>query len=636
MISFRIGTEFLDVEVGMQINLTLVNPLFSREIGYGSHSLSFSVPLNAKNRRLLGFRDHLSLPTYSNEIETEILLGGNFWKTGTLKVISVIPSAQKVAIAFNLDTSWLADQVNTIRLADLNLGGTRTIATSGTVGGTFEIRTAAGPTQIIAIQVNDTLYTYTSMSGNTMQELVDELKDQINADTNINATATTQANGSYWQLVISPIDANDAFQVLYDIGATDIVWYEMSYLSSFQNKQNAMLAHMDTVSAATVGTYDYSFPTIYNINFFGEVLTDEYSGFINLYDPGTGHVGPAAGVDSAYYSVCTPFVSVRYLLSQGLAQLGLRDISSFTSTAKLRALHLYNNVPVINEGIFEGGSGSSATGLVGYYDNIFDLTDHLPQEMTLGELFKDLADMFNLAIIVDPVLGTCDFVERKDALSSDINDWTNKSLAAYSISYGDTQPVKYSYAVDDKDKYFEEGASYEDVDPGDATATIEVQRGPLFQMVTRDPEDDNLWLTPAIKQQGYTTVGGLSPISANARYFYFHGLYDNDNGDDYPLGSSEGKDYGGTQLLTPSLEWPGASGLYATQHEDFEPFLYPTRYVSQDFLIDLLDILKLDWAASYQFRDKHSTHQAIIKKLNIPLKSGERFPVIASAENYLT
>ena len=215
MIGFRIGTELLDVEVGMQINLTLVNPLFSREIGYGSHSLSFSVPLNAKNRRLLGFRDHLSITSYSNEIEVEVLLGGNFWKTGTLKVINVAPITQKVSVAFNLDTSWLADKVNTIKLSSLNLGGDRTIATTGTVGGTFEIRVAAGPTEVIAIQVNETLYSYTSTLGNTKQELVDELKDLINADTNINATATTQANGSHWQLVISPIAPDDPFQVLY-------------------------------------------------------------------------------------------------------------------------------------------------------------------------------------------------------------------------------------------------------------------------------------------------------------------------------------------------------------------------------------------------------------------------------------
>jgi len=636
MISFRIGTDYLDVEVGMQISLTLVNPLFSREIGYGSHSLSFSVPLNPKNRRLLGFRDHLSITSYSNEVEVEVLLGGVFWKTGTLKVISVSPSSEKISVAFNLDTSWLSDKVNTIQLAGMNLGGTRTISTVGTVGGTFEIRVDAGPTQVIAIQINETLYTYTSVLGNTKQELVDELKDQINADSNINATATTQANGSHWQLVISPIDPDDDFQVIYDIGATDIQWYKMSYLSSHQNKQNAMLNHMDTVSAASVGTYDYTFPVIYNPLFFGDVLGDEYCGFINSYEPGNGHQGPFPGVDGAYYSVCIPFVSVKYLVSQGLSQLGLRDVSSFTSTAKYEAMHISNNVPLINEGLFEGIVGSSATGLVGYYDNSFTLNNHLPSEMTLLDLFKDLSEIFNLAIIVDPVLETIDFVERKDSITATKNDWTNKSLVTYTITYADSQSVKYSYAKDDKDKFFDDGAAFEDIDPGNTKHHIEVQRAPLFEKITRDPEHDTNWLTPTIKQQGHTTVGGLEPVTANARYLYFHGLQDNDNGDEYPLGSSKGKDYGGTQLITPSLEWTGTKGLYAQQHEDFEPLLYPTRHINQEFIIDLVDILKLDWTSVYEFRDRHSHHQAVLKKLVLPLRIGERFPIKAAAENNLT
>lgn len=636
MIGFRIGTELLDVEVGMQINLTLVNPLFSREIGYGSHSLSFSVPLNAKNRRLLGFRDHLSITSYSNEIEVEVLLGGNFWKTGTLKVINVAPITQKVSVAFNLDTSWLADKVNTIKLSSLNLGGDRTIATTGTVGGTFEIRVAAGPTEVIAIQVNETLYSYTSTLGNTKQELVDELKDLINADTNINATATTQANGSNWQLVISPIDPDDPFQVLYDIGATDIQWYEMSYLSSHQNKQDAMIDHMDTVSGAAVGSYDYAFPTIYNPLFFGDAVGDDYSGFVNSYEPGTGHIGPFNNAEGGYYSVCTPLPSVKYLVEQGLRSLGLRDISTFTSTAKYEALHLYNNVPVINEGIFEGEASDSSTGYTGYFNNQFNLTNHVPPEMTLGDIFRDLDDMFNLAIIVDTVLGTIDFVERKEAITSNVKNWKAKSLADYTIAYADAKAVKYSYAIDDKDKFFEDGAAFEEIDPGNAKHHIEVAHGPMFQMITRDPEHDEQWLTPAIRQQGYTNVGGLEPVAFNARYVYFHGLQDNDISLTYPLGSSEGKDYAGTQLITPSLEWTGTKGLYAQQHEDFEPFLYPTRHINQAFLINLVDILSLDFTGAYDFRDLHGNHQAIIKKLSLPLRVGERFPIKATAENYLT
>lgn len=634
MIGFRIGTDVLEMEPGTRIGLNLVNPLFSREIGYGSHSFSFTAPLTSNNRRTLLFMDNLYISSYNNEQDIEVLLGNNFWKQGTLKVLQASPTTEKASLAFNLDTSWLADKISTVRLADLDLGGTRTFA-GATVGGTFEIRIDAGPTAVIAIQINDTLYSYTSALGNTMQELVDELKDQINADTNINATATTQPNGSFWQLVLSPKNANEPFQVLENIGATDIPWYQMSYMSSYLSAQDAMIAHMDTVGAAAVGAYDYAFPPVYNPDFFAEAVSSEYGGYVNGYEPGAGHTQPNDTTGEQYLSVCTPFVSVRYLLQQAAAWLGLTDISTFTSSDKIDALHLYNAVPVIQEGLYEGG-GASETGYVGYFGNSFDLTNHVPSDMTVGELFADLADAFNLAIIVDPVVNTIDFVERKEAVTTDTKkDWTGKSLTGYSINYSDAQPVSYIYTPDDKDKLFEQGRVLNSILPGNAKHKVEVARPPLFDFKRQNPVDTTDWKTAEIRQQGYTTAAGLSPAEYRGRYLYYHGLQDNANNDSYPASSTDGKAYDDTQLITPSLMWDGAEGLYAQQHEAFEPFLYPDRNVTHNFLVDMLDLLSLSWTDAYVFRSRHGTHEGIIKSISMQLIVGERPPTIASAEIYL-
>lgn len=637
MIGFRIGTDILELEPGTRIGLNLVNPLFSREIGYGSHSFQFTAPLTAVNRKMLGFMDSLFVSDYNNEKDVDVLMGNNFWKQGTLKVIQVAPVAEKVSLAFNLDTSWLADKISTLRLADLDLGGTRTQAGAGTVQGTFEVRVSSSINDDISIKINDTTYTHTSTVVEDPQTLVSQVAFLINTDTSINATATTQINGSYWQLVITADDPDEPFQVFYQspFVTTDITWYQMSYLSSYQNDQNAMLSHMDTVSAAAVGVYDYCFAPIYNPDYFADAVGTEYSYYINAYEAGAGHVEPSIATGEQYYTACTPFASVSYLIQQAVSSLGLTDISTFTSSDKITGLHLYNSVPVLQEGVFEG-TGSSETGYVGYFDNSFDLIDHMPVDMTVAELFADLGDMFNIAIIVDPVVGTIDFVERKDALSSAQRDWTEKSLADYQITYKDTVSVSYSYQADDKDKLFEQGRVLNTVDPGNAKHKISVARPPLFDQKRTNTVDSEKWKTVEIRQQGYTSAAGLTPSDYRARYFYYHGMQDNANSNTYPASSNDGRAYDDTQLITPALTWDGAQGLYAQQHESFEPLLYPDRNVSHSFLVDMLDLLSLSWTDSYLFRTKKGRGQGIIKSLSLEIPASQRPPIIAKAEVFLT
>jgi len=627
MIYFEIAGEKLDVEPGTTIGVNLANPLFSREIGYGSHSYQFSVPGTAHNAVLLGRPGHayLSAPAL---ISADMHLGGAFWQQGILRVESAGGPRQPIQLGFSLDTAWLSEQLENLPLKDLDLGGTRYFG--GGVGSAFyDYRidlTSANVGDTAALKVNGITFSYVVQAGDTEQDVLNELASQITANSIDNASATVFFS-TWSQIKIAIISDSQPFLVDANPAGNDFTFILMDSTSPDEAAQTAMLGHMEQVSTAAVGAYPYCFAVVKNENFF-EGKCGTYSGYLNLREPGGSHLGNTNS--EPHRTTCVPFPRVKYIVDQALATLGLLDDSpSFTSSDEYMNLYLWNNRAVDRE----GGTADPATSpndKVLYVANSFDLADHVPQDYTLGDLFRWLAELFNLAIFVDPVRNRIQLLEREIGSGSG-GDFRGKSLQGYTFSFQEEQPIAYRHKKDTDDALFEGGRSFSDVEPGNEKQKIEAELVPLFQETGESPGGDP-WKTPVISQVGETAMSEVQDGSFSPRCFFYHGLQAADSGSTYPAGSHDGIAYDGSVLISQSLEWAGADGRYALRYAGFEPYLYPTRSMRIRLLMSVADIRRLSWTQPYDFTLTDGNVKGLIKTLSFEAAPNLGGKVIANAE----
>ena len=81
MIGIKTNNGFLDLGENFQIQIDLVSPLFSFEVGYGSTSLKFSIPNSPNNRKLLNQADMVLNTTKTSTVDVYIWLGGTPWRS---------------------------------------------------------------------------------------------------------------------------------------------------------------------------------------------------------------------------------------------------------------------------------------------------------------------------------------------------------------------------------------------------------------------------------------------------------------------------------------------------------------------------------------------------------------------------
>lgn len=623
MIAFKIGSEYLDLFPNSKIGVNLVSPLFSREIGFGSHSFRFDVPDTPKVRRLLGFKNLMSMPAQGNDQEAIIELGGNYWKTSTLKVVDAKPMAKRFSLAFTFDGARIKSQAEKILLKDLDLGGLRNTAVSETPEVIYQLLTVPINGNV-SIEVNGQIFTEI-MSGTgseTPNSVLDALRLQINAAiSSVNAAVSTD------QITITRTGAGD-FWARYDVPGDDGVWSAIKDRSSFIIGRDDLLNHMATINGLPFGPY--AFPTVKNTAFYSSPAITGFDGYINLYNPSTGaFVGNTSS--DPYKSTMVPMVSVSYLLGQACAALGLTDVSTFTQSNDFKTIYLYSNISLDKEGA-QLSFGGSPTDKVNWHEPAFDLKDHVDQEASIEDLFKAIAYYFNLAIEVDAIKQEISFIKRSVPAGT-AKDWRGKTVANYSIGYKDAEPVKYSFEADDYDALFSEGRSFATVSPGGHKHELKVPFAPLWEL-RENHAFGSSWQITEIKQAGGTTLGDASPAEFTPRFFFFHGMQQDANGDLYPASSNTGTNYAGTNLTSFSLVLDGADGLYESHHKDFEPFLYPEKSGSHEFILSLLDVLEHKYDDAIRARIIEGDLEYLIKSLSFELEPGGAWPVRAQAEVY--
>lgn len=627
MISIEIAGEFLDLKPDTKVNINLASPLFSREIGWGSHSYSFSIPATAKNSRLLAWPGTGFSQEQQPRIEARIYLGGSYWQEGLITIESITPK-RDINIGFAIDAAWLSEKVDSLALKDLNLGGLRRFG-AGVGSAFYDYRidiTGAKPNTAI-IEVNGTLYSYTVTVSDTEQSVLNAIAAQIVADVNNNATALVFFS-TWWQIKISIIDDAGSLDIDDNPPSNNFTWLLQASKTVLEANQEAIVGHMDIVSNAALGAYPYCFAPIKNPAFFSDDVTT-YSGYVNLREPGGSHESNTAA--QPHRTVSIPFVRVKYLIDQALAELGLRDISSsFTFSAEYLALFLYNNKSIDVEG-GAADPGASPNGLILYLHNEFNLAEHVPEEMSVGDLFRELARLFNLYIFIDFTRNEIAFEPRAISSASG-GAWQDKTLTGYSFSFSEEKPVTYAFKPDTTDGLWEGGRDFESIEPANSKVKIEVALAPLFEQVSDSPGATN-WKTCEISQRGAPAGPDQGPGSYNPRIFYYLGLQQASGGSTYPASCSNGKNYNGTRIINQELGWGGANGLYNLKHAAFEKYLYPTRVISSQQLLSLTEIRGLAYAAPYDIRLFDGEMSVIVRKLSFTAEPNRGGKVIAQLES---
>ena len=129
MIGIKVNNGFLELGKEFNIQIDLVSPVFSFEIGYGSTSLKFSIPNSPKNRHLLDHADLVLNTNTINSYNAEVYLKGRHWRSALLNVVE---ASNTFSVSLDLSESKLARLLDSYNMQDFNYGGTITIPGSGT------------------------------------------------------------------------------------------------------------------------------------------------------------------------------------------------------------------------------------------------------------------------------------------------------------------------------------------------------------------------------------------------------------------------------------------------------------------------------------------------------------------------
>lgn len=130
MIGLKVSDGFLDLGDNFSIQIDLVSPLFSFEVGYGSASLKFSIPNSPGNQKKLSQADMVLSTGEVSTIETDIWLGGIPWRSALLNVVE---SGAAFQISLDISESKLAALLDAKSLQDFNYDGVRNITGTGSL-----------------------------------------------------------------------------------------------------------------------------------------------------------------------------------------------------------------------------------------------------------------------------------------------------------------------------------------------------------------------------------------------------------------------------------------------------------------------------------------------------------------------
>ena len=149
---------FLELPENINLNIKLVNPAFSKEVGHNSQSLSWNIPLTDHNRKELGFYDSSIIRNPPTGFDVMIWVEGFPMLYGNMKLGTVTNSGQSISVRWEGDVSPFVGSLTTL-LRDIDLGGERTISSS-TVPTVIHSDMIAHANAVYAANISDYDYTF--------------------------------------------------------------------------------------------------------------------------------------------------------------------------------------------------------------------------------------------------------------------------------------------------------------------------------------------------------------------------------------------------------------------------------------------------------------------------------------------
>ncbi len=513
---------------------------------------------------------------------------------------------------------------------------------------------------------------------------------------------------SLWKrgvLTISGIDWRD-YQVSIQLDTSELVIKfadkkvnEYSYggvreisVATELTRSQEVITHANETTTGDVNTHDYVFAPIYNPRFYngfhpsqdGSVISgtqfDEPE-YMNHWEAGSFlHNWPPnllSGVPLKFnkYFLC-PFPYLIYVLKQHCLENGfvLDETVGFPADPEMRTLAIYNNCALDETTTFEVAfTGTTFFFEVNQYQGSINIQNHVP-DVNTAEFWGGLCRMFNLAIIttgnVVKLLFRQDIINASN--STDVVDWTRKSLIGYRQTIEVNKGLKVFYELDDSDElqdtpyvkeisneitgeiwrlypaasppgflnvgdvylqgidnayyrfslveetnpavYKWEFLTYNTFAQGDPDGKEQNTEFSTLQMIERD-EGGDIIRTPHALQMGSSNEFQLGKNPFSPRLLFYRGII-NYSGVSYPFLSADDSDAG----YTYSLQMNGANGLYNSFWIDYNTKRKKAKILQQDFNLSIVDIMNLDWTKSVRIRLREGDTITRIRKLEFDIQ----------------
>lgn len=330
MIGLKINGTWLDMDPDTQIKLRLISPAFSRDIGDNSHSLSFSLPGSDHNLLVTGYYESPQVVGVKATHAASLYLDHNILYSGELDITLASHGDKfKLTCKFNFGLSTLAASFRETKLVDIDLGGQRDIA--GVAAGSMDLEIS----QLVVdgnagIKVNGFIFYFPWAASLDEEGILDWIALQINQHSQVNVDAVVSGTGNNASMNLTPTAPATLLDVETNPPVNEQQWTILNQSAQAIAIHDAMIAHMNTVAQAAIGTYDYTFIPVRNF-FFYDKQNPDYLDYINLWDwDNTTFLKNSSAAGEAWRNTAIPFPRLAYLLDQALAHFGFTNISTFT------------------------------------------------------------------------------------------------------------------------------------------------------------------------------------------------------------------------------------------------------------------------------------------------------------------
>lgn len=588
MIDIRIDNESLDLFASTSLTLNMVNPLFSKEVDYNSHSFSFNIPNSPQNRRVLQSPE-ITLRSRTTTQSISLFIAGVRWIDGLLRVKSATQTQYTVYL--QLDNSAFAEAWKNKTLSSYTLGGVRNI------GIHTALRDHAKDTSNGSVLTYDYVFApIANLNFYDGQELSD-FRNRINYYDHDSAVQNFPDNLAYanetsiYEYTLTPFIYLTALlgylfsEIDYDLqGGAD--WLTDTEIQTLVLYNNFGLDKPSTFPTAGGTTRTWN-----------EWLDD-----INLQQ----HV-PIMGLGEFMQSVLDIFcLSIIIDEKSKTARL----ISRKSILADQQAIDW------TEKSLEEPNNSDEQIG--GYYFHYqLDTDDAVTDQIRSVEGFRINTEVLHFENLpgTGDELGDLRYVQ------------TETAYYQYFL-VEDSNPAEYGwqfFAYYMPEKIVGDGS----IEVNPSIGTVNMARRGIPSTFAFD------WQRlPYVNQIGSTELYGIGTQEYLPRLMFFRGYQDTAaSTDTYPLLSSDDLTAKGASVGNYSLFWEGTKGVYEVWWKAWAEAMMASRVFTQPMLLHIGDLLTLDYAKKVRVRTETGEANCLIKTLQITINMERIEPVQAELVN---